>query len=112
MQILSDSLRDIRWLETVPISKYSINPKRFSDMVNAIYFYTHNIAKKIIAPRDVYKIFNKEGYVFYDKATNAKHLTGKSDNIFLELRGANSLFVTENGQRFLLQYLKLHYAFD
>lgn len=64
---------DEKWLEKVPISPYPINRSRFSAMINMVYFYTHNIGRKIVSSSDIWRVFRDNGFIAYVAKSEQKY---------------------------------------
>lgn len=96
---------DEKWLEKVPISPYPINRSRFSAMINMVYFYTHNIGRKIISSSDIWRVFRDNGFIAYDAKSEQKYFLSSKGEGMLELKG-NSLLVKEEGQKYFLAFIR------
>lgn len=97
---------DERWLEKVPISPYPINRSRLAAMINMVYYYTHNVGKKIVSPNDVWKIFRDNGYIAYDAESDSKYILSTAGEEMLELKNGKNLLVKEEGQRYIIAHLR------
>ena len=100
-------LNDAQWLDEIPIAPFPITRSQFSDMINIMYFYTHNISREFISSGDMWKIFRDCGYIAYDTEKRTKYVTSEAEDFF-ELRNGTTLFITEKGQRFFIDFLKTH----
>ena len=96
---------DEKWLEKVPISPYPINRSRFSAMINMVYFYTHNIGRKIVSSSDIWRVFRDNGFIAYGAKSEQKYFLSSQGEGMLELKG-NSLLVKEEGQRYFLAFIR------
>ena len=96
---------DEKWLEKVPISPYPINRSRFSAMINMVYFYTHNIGRKIVSSSDIWRVFRDNGFIAYDAKSEQKYFLSSQGEGMLELKG-NSLLVKEEGQKYFLAFIR------
>ena len=96
---------DEKWLEKVPISPYPINRSRFSAMINMVYFYTHNIGRKIISSSDIWRVFRDNGFIAYDAKSEQKYFLSSKGEGMLELKGG-SLLVKEEGQKYFLAFIR------
>lgn len=96
---------DEKWLEKVPISPYPINRSRFSAMINMVYFYTHNIGRKIISSSDIWRVFWDNGFIAYDAKSEQKYFLSSKGEGMLELKGS-SLLVKEEGQKYFLAFIR------
>ena len=96
---------DEKWLEKVPISQYPINRSRFSAMINMVYFYTHNIGRKIVSSSDIWRVFRDNGFIAYVAKSEQKYFLSSQGEGMLELKG-NSLLVKEEGQKYFLAFIR------
>lgn len=96
---------DEKWLEKVPISPYPINRSRFSAMINMVYFYTHNIGRKIVSSSDIWRVFRDNGFIAYVAKSEQKYFLSSQGEGMLELKG-NSLLVKEEGQKYFLAFIR------
>ena len=94
---------DEKWLEKVPISPYPINRSRFSAMINMVYFYTHNIGRKIVSSSDIWRVFRDNGFIAYNAKSERKYFLSSQGEGMLELK---SLLVKEEGQKYFLAFIR------
>ena len=99
---------DEQWVDKVPISPYPINRNRFCNMINMIYFYTHNVSRPIVLPSDIWKVFRDNGYISYNREADSKYFLSDQGETLLELINGKTLLVKEAGQRFFIEYLQAH----
>lgn len=97
---------DGKWLEEVPISPYPINRSRLADMINMVYYYTHNIGKKIVSHNDVWKVFRDGGFITYDSVSESKCILSEEGAKMLELKNSKNFLIKEQGQRYFIAHIQ------
>ena len=74
-------------------------------MINMVYFYTHNIGRKIVSSSDIWRVFRDNGFIAYVAKSEQKYFLSSQGEGMLELKG-NSLLVKEEGQRYFLAFIR------
>ncbi len=74
-------------------------------MINMVYFYTHNIGRKIISSSDIWRVFWDNGFIAYDAKSEQKYFLSSKGEGMLELKGS-SLLVKEEGQKYFLAFIR------